>query len=84
MQRYSLVAKAAKGPLRQPKKIFLFLLPKNKGAKQKAYFFVCPCIFRPHPVATWALCFAHYFVVNWVAGGCSFTFIVTPVSMSIF
>jgi hypothetical protein len=78
MQRYSLVAKAAKGPLRQPKKIFLFLLPKNKGAKQKAYFFVCPCIFRPHPVAIMALCLRVYFVVNWAAGGCSFTFIVLP------
>jgi len=72
-----LVANADKGSLRQPQKIFLFLLQKP-GAKQKEYFLVCPCIYVPQPVTTWALCFGASYVVNWVAGGCSFTFISVP------
>jgi hypothetical protein len=52
-----MVAKADKGSLRQPQKIFLFLLQKPR-AKQKEYFLVCPCIYGPQPVTARALCFA--------------------------
>ena len=54
-----------------------FSFAKDK-AKQKEYFLVCPCIYGPQPVTTWALCFGASYVVNWVAGGCSFTFISIP------
>jgi hypothetical protein len=69
-----MVAKADKGSLRHPQKIFLFLLQKSR-AKQKEYFLVCPCIYGPQPVTARALCFVVSYVVSWVAGGCSFTFI---------
>jgi hypothetical protein len=63
------VVKADKGSLRHPQKIFLFLLPKTKEAKQKEYFLVCPCIFAPQPLDTQALCLTVFFAVGWLAGG---------------
>jgi hypothetical protein len=69
-----MIAKADKGSLRQPQKIFHFLLQKPR-AKQKEYFLVCPCIYGPQPVTARALCFVVSYVVSWAAGGCSFTFI---------
>lgn len=77
-----LVANADKGSLRQSQKIFLFLLQKPR-AKQKEYFLACPCSYGPQPVDTRALCFVASFVVNWVAGGCSFTSTGFPVFASI-
>jgi len=61
------------------KKSSFFFCPKPKRSKQKEYFLVCPCIIVLQPVAAVALCFGASFVVNWVAGGCSFTYISVPV-----
>jgi hypothetical protein len=42
-----MVAKADKGSLRQPQKIFLFLLPKNQKGKTKRVFFGLPLHLSP-------------------------------------
>jgi len=64
-----MVAKADKGTLRHPQKIFLFLLPENQKGKTKRVFFSMPLPLCPPTCDQQALCLNVFFVVGWLAGG---------------
>ena len=68
-----MVAKACKGSLRQPQKIFLFLLPEIQKGKTKRVFFGLPLQHCPPTCVHQALCIVVYSIVKWLAGGWSFT-----------
>jgi len=52
-----------------------FFFCRKKG-KTKSVFFGLPLHLSQPSCGSMALCFIVSYVVNWVAGGCSFTFIV--------
>ena len=78
-----LQAKADKGSLRQPQKIFLFLLPENKKGKTKRVFFGPPLHLCPSACGIQALCIRVFFAVGWLAGGWSSTLASRHVSSSL-
>jgi hypothetical protein len=72
-----MVSKADKGTLRQPQKI-------STPPFLRVVFFGLPLHLLPPTCGALALCFIAFFVVSWLAGGWSFTFIALPVSISFF
>ncbi|GEM_PF-2898695 len=64
-----LQAKADKGSLRQPQKIFLFLLPEKQKVKTKRVFFGLPLHLCLSACGIQALCLTVFFAVGWLAGG---------------